>query len=67
VRTFFFRPGLLLLAIGLLLTLLMTFGSVSLGPVTFSLYWMLLGLSLSVLGLHRFYVGLLARVLIKAT
>jgi glycosyltransferase involved in cell wall biosynthesis len=59
---FLFRPGLLLLVIGLLLTLPMTFGSVSLGPVTFSLYWMLLGLSLSVLGLHGFYVGSLARV-----
>src|SRR5271166_1394914 len=59
---FLFRPGLLLLAIGLLLTLPMTFGPVSVGPVTFSLYWMLLGLSLSVLGLHGFYVGALARV-----
>jgi hypothetical protein len=35
---------------------------VRLGPVTFSLYWMLLGLSLSVLGLHGFYLGALARV-----
>ena len=59
---FLFRPGLLLLSIGLLLTLPMTFGPVSLGPVTFSLYWMLLGLSLSVLGLHGFYMGALARV-----
>jgi glycosyltransferase involved in cell wall biosynthesis len=59
---FLFRPGLLLLSIGLLLTLPMTFGAVSLGPVTFSLYWMLLGLSLSVLGLHAFYMGVLARV-----
>jgi glycosyltransferase involved in cell wall biosynthesis len=59
---FLFRPGLLLLSIGLLLTLPATFGAVSLGPVTFSLYWMLLGLSLSVLGLHGFYMGALARV-----
>jgi len=59
---FLFRPGLLLLFIGLLLTLPMTFGPVSVGPITFSLYWMLLGLSLSVLGLHGFYVGALARV-----
>jgi len=44
------------------LTLPTTFGPVSLGPVTFSLYWMLLGLSLSVLGLHGFYMGALARV-----
>ncbi len=59
---FLFRPGLLVLSIGLLLTLPMTFGPVRLGPITFSLYWMLLGLSLSVLGLHGFYLGALARV-----
>jgi glycosyltransferase involved in cell wall biosynthesis len=59
---FLFRPGLVLLAVGLLLTLPMTFGPVNVGPVTFSLYWMLLGLSLSVLGLHGFYMGALARV-----
>jgi glycosyltransferase involved in cell wall biosynthesis len=59
---FLFRPGLLLLFTGLLLTLPMTFGPVRLGPITFSLYWMLLGLSLSVLGLHGFYLGALARV-----
>lgn len=59
---FLFRPGLVLLVIGLLLTLPMTFGPVRLGPITFSLYWMLLGLTLSVLGLHGFYMGALARV-----
>jgi hypothetical protein len=59
---FLFRPGLVLLFLGLLLTLPMTFGPVRVGPVTFSLYWMLLGLSLSVLGLHGFYMGALARV-----
>jgi glycosyltransferase involved in cell wall biosynthesis len=59
---FLFRPGLLLLFVGLLLTLPMTFGPVSIGAVTFSLHWMLLGLALSVLGLHGFYVGSLARV-----
>ena len=59
---FLYRPGLVLLFVGLLLTLPMTLGPVRLGPVTFSLYWMLLGLSLSVLGLHGFYMGALARV-----
>jgi hypothetical protein len=59
---FLFKPGMMLLFLGLLLTLPMTFGPVRLGPVTFSLYWMLLGLSLSVLGLHGFYLGALARV-----
>ena len=58
---FLFRPGLLLLLIGLLLTLPMTFGPITIGPVTFSVYWMLLGLTLSVLGLHGFYVGCIVR------
>jgi glycosyltransferase involved in cell wall biosynthesis len=59
---FLYRPGLLLLFLGLLLTIPMTFGPVAVGKVTFSLYWMLLGLTFSVLGLHGFYVGSLARV-----
>jgi glycosyltransferase involved in cell wall biosynthesis len=58
---FLFRPGLVVLFIGLLLTLPMAFGPIRVGPITFSLYWMLLGLTLSVLGLHGFYVGALAR------
>ncbi len=59
---FLFRPGLIVLFFGLLLTLPMTFGPVAIGRITFSLYWMLLGLTLSVLGLHGFYLGSLARV-----
>lgn len=59
---FLYRPGLLLLLVGTLLILPMTFGPVRVGPITFSLYWMLLGLTLAVLGLHGFYVGSLARV-----
>jgi glycosyltransferase involved in cell wall biosynthesis len=59
---FLFRPGLLLLFVGMLLTLPMTFGPVHLGPLAFSLHWMLLGLTLCVLGLHGFYVGCLARI-----
>jgi glycosyltransferase involved in cell wall biosynthesis len=64
---FLFRPGLLVLLTGLLLTLPMTFGPIRVGPITFSLYWMLMGLSLSVLGLHGFYVGALARVFLDYT
>jgi hypothetical protein len=59
---FLFRPGMVLLLLGLLMTLPMTFGPVQVGPITFSLYWMLFGLTVSVLGLHGFYVGALARV-----
>lgn len=60
---FLYRPGFLLLAIGLLLTLPMTFGPLRIGPITFSLYWMLFGLMLAILGLHGIYVGSLARTL----
>src|SRR5262245_37202950 len=59
---FLYRPGVLLLSIGLVLTLPLSRGPVTLGPITFSLHWMLLGLTLCVLGLHGFYVGALARV-----
>jgi glycosyltransferase involved in cell wall biosynthesis len=60
---FLLRPGIIVLCIGLLLTLPMSFGPVTLGPITFSLYWMLVGLTLSVLGLHGFYLGALIRIL----
>src|SRR5688572_479080 len=59
---FLFRPGMVLLLLGLFMTLPMALGPVQVGPITFSLYWMLFGLSVSVLGFHGFYVGALARV-----
>jgi glycosyltransferase involved in cell wall biosynthesis len=59
---FLFKPGLLLLAAGLLLTLGLSFGDVTVGPVTFSLHWMWLGVSLSLLGLQSVYMGILAKV-----
>jgi hypothetical protein len=59
---FLYCPGLLLLLMGLLLTLPLSGGPLTVGPITFSLHWMLLGLTLCVLGLHGFYVGALARV-----
>ncbi len=40
---FLFRPGLVLLALGLLLTLPLSRAAADLGPITFSLHWMLLG------------------------
>ena len=59
---FLFKPGLLLLALGLLLTLPLSFGQVTVGPITFSLHWMLLGLSLATLGLQCVYMGILSQV-----
>ena len=59
---FLYKPGLILLALGLLLTLPLSFGTVTLGPITFSLHWMLLGLSLAILGLQCVYMGILSQV-----
>jgi glycosyltransferase involved in cell wall biosynthesis len=60
---FTFRPGLAILALGLLLTLPLAYGPQVIGRVHFSLHWMLLGLTLTVVGLQSFYVGCLAQVL----
>ena len=59
---FLFKPGIVLFALGLLLTLPLGFGGITIGPLTFNLYWMLIGLTLSVLGLQSIYFGCLAHV-----
>ncbi|HVX94326.1 MAG TPA: glycosyltransferase family 2 protein [Polyangia bacterium] len=59
---FLYKPGWLLLLMGLLLTLGLSFGDVKLGPITFSLHWMWLGVSLAVLGLQCVYMGILSQV-----
>jgi glycosyltransferase involved in cell wall biosynthesis len=60
---FVLRPGLFVLAFGLLLTLPLSLGPVTIGSVTLSLYWMLAGVTLTVLGFQNFYLGCLAQVL----
>ena len=64
---FVFKPGLILLAVGLVLTLPLTFGSIRIGAVTFSLYWMLAGFTVTLVGLQCVYLGCLARVLYDFT
>ena len=59
---FLFKPGLFLLALGSLLTFPLSLGPVTVGPITFSLHWMLLGVSLALLGLQCIYMGILAQV-----
>lgn len=59
---FLFKPGMLLLIMGALLTLPLSLGPLTIGPITFSLHWMLLGLSLFVLGLQAVYLGILSQV-----
>lgn len=64
---FVLKPGLVLLALGLLVTLPLSLGPITIGPVTFSLYWMLAGLTLTVVGLQFVYFGGLAQVLYDYT
>jgi len=59
---FLFKPGLILLALGLLLTVPLSLGTLTLGSITFSLHWMLLGVSLSILGLQCVFMGILTQV-----
>jgi glycosyltransferase involved in cell wall biosynthesis len=59
---FLFKPGIVMLALGLLFTLPLSFGPITIGRVTFSLYWMLIGLVLAVVGLQSIYFGCLAHV-----
>jgi len=59
---FMLKPGLVLLALGLLLTVPLTTGNISIGNVTFGLYWMLVGVALSIIGLQSFFFGCLAQV-----
>ena len=47
---FMLKPGVVLLIVGLLLSLPLSFGSLVIGGVTFGLYWMLVGVTL---GHHR--------------
>ena len=60
---FALKPGLVFLLIGLILTVPLSFGTFTLGSVTFSLYWMLAGATLAVLGLQSFFFGVLAQIL----
>ena len=63
VDFFVFRPGLFLLAAGLALMLPLTFGPIDLGWVYFSVNWMLLGMSLALVGLFLVYFGGIVQVL----
>ncbi len=59
---FALRPGLWLWAIGFLFTLALSLGPISMGRFTFSLFWMLLGMAVSVAGLQSFYLGCLSQL-----
>lgn len=60
-------PGSVLLILGLLITIPTTFGSVTIGPITLSLYWQLLGVTLEAIGLVGLLAGVISKVLFDYT
>ncbi|MHB8241013.1 MAG: glycosyltransferase family 2 protein [Solirubrobacteraceae bacterium] len=60
---FLLKPGLTASSMGLLFTLSLIAGPVTVDGVTLSLYWMLLGMTLTVVGFQAFMLGCIAQVL----
>lgn len=60
---FVLKPGLVIFGLGLAMILPLSVGTITIGPITFSLYWMLFGLTLTVTGLQAFLLGCIAQVL----
>ncbi len=60
---FMLKPGLVVFLLGLLITLPLTAGPVMIGGVSLSLYSMLVGMTLTIIGLQAFLLGCLAQVL----
>jgi glycosyltransferase involved in cell wall biosynthesis len=64
---FVFKPGIALIAIGLLLTLPLSFGDLDLGPITLSLNSQFLGVAVLTVGGQAFFLGCIAQVLFDYT
>jgi glycosyltransferase involved in cell wall biosynthesis len=63
VNFFLLKPGLALLALGLLFLVPLSFGPFPIGPVVFSLNTMLLAMAVATLGLSMVFSGFIASVL----
>jgi hypothetical protein len=61
--SFLLKPGMILTALGLLFSLTLARGPITIGHVGFSLHWMLLGVTCTTLGYSCIQIGLLARVM----
>jgi glycosyltransferase involved in cell wall biosynthesis len=59
---FLLKPGLVVFALGLLIALPLSVGPITIGPIRFSLYWMLLGTTLTITGLQAFLLGCIAQM-----
>lgn len=64
---FVFKPGILLAAIGLIVTIACSFGNLKLGAVTLSVNWQFLAVAVFVVGLQAVFLGGIAHVLFDYT
>ncbi len=61
--TFLLAPGFLLMLLGLLLSVSLSFGPLVVGGVGFELHWMLLGITCATLGYSCIQIGIVARIM----
>lgn len=60
---FVLKPGLVTFCIGLAMVLPLSFGTITVAHISFSLYWMLFGMALTITGLQAFLLGCIAQIL----
>jgi len=59
---FLMKPGAILMILGVLLVISLITGPITIGIITFSLYWMLFGVAMVVLGFSAVQLGIISRV-----
>lgn len=64
---FVFKPGIALVALGLLLTVPLSFGDVDVGAFSLSLHWQFVGVAVLAVGVQAFFLGTIAQVLFDYT
>jgi glycosyltransferase involved in cell wall biosynthesis len=60
---FILKPGFVAFVVGLLITLPLAGGPITIGAVSLSLYWTLMGMTLTIIGLQAFLLGCVAQLL----
>jgi glycosyltransferase involved in cell wall biosynthesis len=60
--SFLIKPGLAFMAFGLLVCSVLSRGPITIGPIGLNLYWMLFGMTATILGFALFQAGILARI-----
>lgn len=61
--SFLLKPGIVIMSIGLVLSFALARGPFQIGNIVFSLYWMLLGVTLTTLGYSCLQIGVLSRMM----